>query len=58
MTAEQFRKTLDVNTTGNFLVSQKVARVMKEQGTGGSITFVASISGHSKYFVLGVVFVA
>lgn len=50
MSAEQFRKTLDVNTTGNFLVAQKVARVMVRQGRRGSVCFVASISGHSKLF--------
>ena len=47
MTDAQWRKTLDVNTTGSFLCAQAVARQVKAQGTGGaSITFTASISGH------------
>jgi NAD(P)-dependent dehydrogenase (short-subunit alcohol dehydrogenase family) len=50
MTGSQFRKTIDVNTTGNFLVAQATAREMVKQGRRGSITFVASISGHSEYF--------
>lgn len=46
MTAAQWRKTLDINTTGCFLVAQAVAKQMIAQGTGGSIVFTASISGH------------
>jgi sorbose reductase len=46
MTASQWRKTLDVNTTGSFLVAQAAARQMIAQKTGGSIVFTASISGH------------
>ncbi|TVY55689.1 NADP-dependent mannitol dehydrogenase [Lachnellula cervina] len=46
MTAAQWRKILDINTTGSFLVSQAVAKQMIAQGTGGSIVFTASISGH------------
>lgn len=46
MTPSQWRKVLDVNTTGSFFCAQAVARKMIAQGTGGSITFTASISGH------------
>jgi sorbose reductase len=46
MTAVQFRKTFDVNTTGSFLVAQAAAKQMITQKTGGSIVFIASISGH------------
>lgn len=46
MTSAQFRRTIDINTTGNFLVAQAVAKQMVKQGGRGSITFVASISGH------------
>ncbi|KIH86400.1 oxidoreductase, short chain dehydrogenase/reductase family [Sporothrix brasiliensis 5110] len=42
----QFRKILDINTTGSFICAQAAARHMVRQGTGGSITFVASISAH------------
>ncbi|CAK3887811.1 probable D-arabinitol 2-dehydrogenase [Lecanosticta acicola] len=46
MTPEQWRKTLDVNTTGAFLCAQAVARQMQAAQTGGTITLTASISGH------------
>ncbi|KAF4630684.1 hypothetical protein G7Y89_g7463 [Cudoniella acicularis] len=46
MTAAQWRRTLDINTTGSFFVAQAAAKQMKAQGTGGSIVFTASISGH------------
>ena len=46
MTPEQWRKTLDVNTTGSFLCAQAVAKQMHSAKTGGSITLTASISGH------------
>jgi sorbose reductase len=50
MTAAEWRRTLDINTTGSFLVAQAVAKVMVKQGTGGSIVFTASISGHRVNF--------
>lgn len=51
MTEAQWRKTLDVNTTGSFLCAQAIAKQIKEQGTGGgSITLTASISGHGVNF--------
>ncbi|KAH7327200.1 oxidoreductase [Rhexocercosporidium sp. MPI-PUGE-AT-0058] len=50
MTASQWRRTLDINTTGSFLCAQAVARLMIAQRTGGSIVFVASISGHRVNF--------
>jgi len=37
--------TMNVNLKGPFLLSQMVARVMKEQGSGGSIVNIASIAG-------------
>jgi sorbose reductase len=46
MTVQQWRRILDVNTTGSFICAQAVARKMVEQGTGGSITLTASISAH------------
>ena len=45
-TAQQWRKTLDVNTTGSFLCAQAAAKQMAAQGTGGSIVLTASISAH------------
>ncbi|KAI3331161.1 hypothetical protein F4824DRAFT_475724 [Ustulina deusta] len=47
VTIEQWQRTLDVNTTGAFIVSRAAARRMVEAGSGGSIIFIASISGHS-----------
>lgn len=46
VTIEQWRRTLDVNTTGAFIVSRAAARKMIEAGNGGSIIFIASLSGH------------
>ncbi|KAK0256698.1 hypothetical protein LTR01_002172 [Friedmanniomyces endolithicus] len=47
MTDVQWRKTLDVNTTGAFICAQAAARQMAKQGKGGcSITLTASISAH------------
>ncbi|MEO1658070.1 MAG: bifunctional rhamnulose-1-phosphate aldolase/short-chain dehydrogenase [Pseudomonadota bacterium] len=37
-----WQKNIDVLTTGYFLVSREAFKIMKEQGIGGSIVFVAS----------------
>lgn len=47
---EEWRRTLDVNTTGGFICAQAVARRMVAAGTGGRIIFIASISGHTVNF--------
>jgi NAD(P)-dependent dehydrogenase (short-subunit alcohol dehydrogenase family) len=41
---ELFRKVLDINVTGTFIVGRAAARIMKEQG-GGAIVNVGSIAG-------------
>lgn len=46
MEPQQWRRVLEVNTTGSFICAQAVARQMTKQGTGGSITLTASISAH------------
>ncbi|PSR82792.1 dehydrogenase with different specificitie [Coniella lustricola] len=46
ITAEQFRKVLDVNLTGSFLCAQAAARCMIAAKRRGSIILTASISGH------------
>lgn len=46
MTSTQWRRVIDVNTTGSFLCAQAVARHMIEKKSPGSITFTASISAH------------
>ncbi|KAL1297906.1 hypothetical protein AAFC00_006421 [Neodothiora populina] len=51
MTPAQWRRTLDVNTTGSFLCAQAAAKHMVNQTPpGGSIVFTASISGHRVNF--------
>jgi len=71
MTADEFRRIVDVNLTGSFLVAQAAARAMKDQtpdarGERGNIIFVASLNsyislvevlayGASKSGVLGLV---
>ncbi|RPA95616.1 NAD(P)-binding protein [Choiromyces venosus 120613-1] len=59
MTVEQWNRILEVNLTGSFLCAQAVgkyevcpacAKEMIEQGTGGSIVLIASISGHTTNF--------
>lgn len=50
MPISQWRKILDINTTGCMICAQAAARQMVKQGTGGSITFVASISAHRVNF--------
>ncbi|KAJ7108585.1 hypothetical protein C8R44DRAFT_803124 [Mycena epipterygia] len=47
---EQFRRMLDINTTGSWICAQAVGKQMIAQNTGGSIVFTASISGHSVNF--------
>ncbi|KAI9790071.1 MAG: hypothetical protein M1816_005541 [Peltula sp. TS41687] len=43
--ADAFRRLIDINLTGSFLVAQACARHMLLAGTGGSIIFIASMSG-------------
>ena len=50
LSEQEWRRTLDVNTTGGFLCAQAAARIMQRQGTGGSIVLIASISGHRVNF--------
>jgi NAD(P)-dependent dehydrogenase (short-subunit alcohol dehydrogenase family) len=42
---EKFRRLIDINVIGSFLVAQATARTMIKSGNGGSIVFVASMSG-------------
>lgn len=42
---DAFRKALDINLTGYFLMARGAARLMKRQGTGGSIINLSSKSG-------------
>ncbi|KAI1500217.1 hypothetical protein F5X99DRAFT_255205 [Biscogniauxia marginata] len=47
---KDWNRMLNVNTIGGFLVARAVARTMIERKCGGSIVFVASISGHRVNF--------
>ena len=40
-----FRRLIDINLTGAFFVAQACGRQMIKQATGGSIVFIASMSG-------------
>jgi len=42
---EDFRRLLDINIMGTFLVVQAAARVMREQKSAGSVVLIASMSG-------------
>jgi NAD(P)-dependent dehydrogenase (short-subunit alcohol dehydrogenase family) len=42
---EKFRRLIDINVTGCFLVNQAVGREMIRLGNGGSIINIASMSG-------------
>ncbi|KAJ6120095.1 short-chain dehydrogenase [Penicillium sp. IBT 18751x] len=44
--ASSFRRILDINVTGTFLIAQATAKEMMKANTTGSIVFVASMSGY------------
>lgn len=44
MTPEVWKKTLDINLTGAFHCTQVIAKQMIEQGDGGRIVFITSLS--------------
>ncbi|OCL08343.1 NAD(P)-binding protein [Glonium stellatum] len=50
MTLDEWKRTIDINCTGSFLCAQAVAKHMIAQETGGSMVFIASISGHRVNF--------
>ncbi|KAK1493261.1 short chain dehydrogenase [Colletotrichum tamarilloi] len=50
MSASQFRRILDINTTGAFICAQAAARIFVKQDRGGRIVFTASISAHRVNF--------
>jgi glucose 1-dehydrogenase len=47
--AADFEKVLKVNLTGTFFLAQAAARQMKAQGTGGSLLFMSSATGHQAH---------
>jgi len=42
-----WRRVIDVNLTGVFLMTQRVARQMQKQGSGGAIVNIGSIESHA-----------
>lgn len=46
---EDFYHVMKVNLGGSFFLAQFAARQMKEQGTGGRILFMSSVTGHQAH---------
>jgi 3-oxoacyl-[acyl-carrier protein] reductase len=46
---EAFHKVLHTNLGGSFFLAQAAARQMKAQGSGGSILFMSSVTGHQAH---------
>src|SRR5690606_6391653 len=46
---ESFFKVMQVNLGGSFFLAQAAAKRMKEQGAGGSILFMSSVTGHQAH---------
>ncbi|MCH7706330.1 MAG: SDR family oxidoreductase, partial [Chloroflexi bacterium] len=42
LSLSDWQRSLDVNATGHLLVAQETVRIMREQGLGGSLVFVAT----------------
>ncbi len=52
-TPEAFFKVMQVNLGGTFFLAQAAAKQMKEQGNGGSLLFMSSVTGHQAHKNLG-----
>lgn len=48
-TPERFQQLVSVNLQGSFFLAQFAARQMRQQGTGGRILFMSSVTGHQSY---------
>jgi glucose 1-dehydrogenase len=46
---DQFRRVMEVNLGGSFFLAQAAARRMKEQGTGGRLLLMSSVTGHQAH---------
>lgn len=46
---DDFHRVMQVNLTGTFFLVQAAVRQMKEQGTGGSVLMVSSVTGHQAH---------
>jgi 3-oxoacyl-[acyl-carrier protein] reductase len=47
--SEDFYKVMNVNLGGSFFLAQLASRQMKEQGSGGRILFMSSVTGHQAH---------
>lgn len=47
--AEDFMQVMKVNLGGSFFLAQAAARQMKQQGMGGRILFMSSVTGHQAH---------
>jgi 3-oxoacyl-[acyl-carrier protein] reductase len=45
-TPGSFNKVMQLNLFGSFFLAQAAAKQMKQQGSGGSILFMSSVTGH------------
>ena len=48
-TADAFYKVLHTNLGGSFFLAQAAARQLRAQGSGGSILFMSSVTGHQAH---------
>jgi len=48
-TPESFYRVMEVNMGGTFFLAQQAALQIKRQGTGGSILFTSSVTGHQAH---------
>ena len=48
-TPESFFKVMEVNLGGTFFLAQAAATQMKKQGSGGSLLFMSSVTGHQAH---------
>ncbi|MBL7815916.1 MAG: SDR family oxidoreductase [Saprospiraceae bacterium] len=46
---EALQKVMDLNLKGSFFLAQKVAKQIVKQGTGGSVLFMSSVTGHQAH---------
>jgi 3-oxoacyl-[acyl-carrier protein] reductase len=46
---KDFNRVMQVNLAGSFFLAQSAARKMREQGEGGSILFMSSVTGHQAH---------
>jgi glucose 1-dehydrogenase len=48
-TRKDFMRVMEVNLAGSFFLAQAASRQMIEQGNGGSILFMSSVTGHQAH---------